>query len=85
MATWRANGCRTAVGFSAAPWADLLGEDAGSRRRFHKALRCHGRLLVHKQAVFDHLVGRCRDRLNISYEVRSMIGPATPIRGRPPI
>jgi hypothetical protein len=26
-------------------------------------------LLVHKQAVFDHLVGRWRDLFNISYDV----------------
>src|ERR1700720_2382090 len=31
--------------------------------------RCHDRLLVHKQAVFDHLVGRWRDLFNISYDV----------------
>jgi hypothetical protein len=27
------------------------------------------RLLTHKQAVFDHLVGRWRDLFNISYDV----------------
>src|SRR6266478_5672275 len=31
--------------------------------------RCHDRLLVHKQAVFDHLVGRWRDLFNITYDV----------------
>ena len=31
--------------------------------------RCHDRLLTHKQAVFDHLVGRWRDLFNISYDV----------------
>jgi hypothetical protein len=35
----------------------------------HKLYRCHDRLLVHKQAVFDHLVGRWRDLFNISYDV----------------
>jgi hypothetical protein len=29
----------------------------------------HDRLLTHKQAVFDHLVGRWRDLFNISYDV----------------
>src|SRR5439155_1568071 len=48
--------------------ADLLGEDAGVAET-HKLYRCHDRLLVHKQAVFDHLVGRWRDLFNISYDV----------------
>src|SRR3954469_25906867 len=48
--------------------ADLLGEDAGLAE-IHKLYRCHDRLLEHKQAVFDHLVGRWRDLFNISYDV----------------
>src|SRR4051812_16296273 len=48
--------------------ADLLGEDAGVAE-IHKLYRCHDRLLVHKQAVFDHLTGRWRDLFNISYDV----------------
>src|SRR3954452_11813000 len=36
--------------------ADLLGEDAGLAE-IHKLYRCHDRLLVHKQAVFDPLGG----------------------------
>jgi hypothetical protein len=48
--------------------ADLLGEDAGLAE-IHKLYRCHDRLLVHKQAVFDHLVGRWRDLFNLSYDV----------------
>ena len=35
----------------------------------HKLYRCHDRLLVHKQAVFDHLTARWRDLFNISYDV----------------
>jgi hypothetical protein len=35
----------------------------------HKLYRCHDRLLAHKQAVFDHLVGRWRDLFNIGYDV----------------
>jgi hypothetical protein len=31
--------------------------------------RSHDRLLTHKQAVFDHLVGRWRDLFSISYDV----------------
>src|SRR5882757_4446538 len=48
--------------------ADLLGEDGGLAE-IHKLYRCHDRLLQHKQAVFDHLVGRWRDLFNISYDV----------------
>ena len=48
--------------------ADLLGQDAGLAE-IHKLYRCHDRLLAHKQAVFDHLVGRWRDLFNISYDV----------------
>jgi hypothetical protein len=45
-----------------------VGEDAGLAE-IHKLYRCHDRLLVHKQAVFDHLAGRWRDLFNISYDV----------------
>src|SRR5438132_5950967 len=48
--------------------ADLLGEDLGLAE-LHKLYRCHDRLLEHKQALFDHLVGRWRDLFNISFDV----------------
>src|ERR1700739_3141309 len=48
--------------------ADLLGEDVGLAE-IHKLYRCHDRLLEHKQALFDHLVGRWRDLFNISFDV----------------
>jgi hypothetical protein len=54
--------------FQRSALADLLGEDAGLAE-IHKLYRCHDRLLVHKHAVFDHLVGRWRDLFNISYDV----------------
>src|SRR5438477_5257024 len=54
--------------FQRSALADLLGEDAGLAE-IHKLYRCHDRLLAHKQAVFDHLVGRWRDLFNISYDV----------------
>src|SRR3979411_1316336 len=54
--------------FQRSALADLLGEDAGLAE-IHKLARCHDRLLVHKQAVFDHLVGRWHDLFNISYDV----------------
>src|SRR5690242_17802908 len=54
--------------FQRSALADLLGEDAGLCE-IQKLYRCHDRLLEHKQAVFDHLVGRWRDLFNISYDV----------------
>src|SRR6201987_5561800 len=54
--------------FQRSALADLLGEDA-RLAEIHKLYRCHDRLVVHKQAVFDHLVGRWRDLFNISYDV----------------
>jgi hypothetical protein len=54
--------------FQRSALADLLGEDAGLAE-IHKLYRCHDRLLSHKQAVFDHLVGRWRDLFNINYDV----------------
>jgi hypothetical protein len=35
----------------------------------HKLNRCHDRLLAHKQALFDHLVGRWRDLFNVNFDV----------------
>jgi hypothetical protein len=48
--------------------ADLLGADFGLAE-IHKLYACHDRLLVHKQALFDHLVGRWRDLFNASFDV----------------
>jgi transposase len=54
--------------FERSALGDLLGEDAGLAE-IHKLYRCHDRLLMHKQAVFDHLVGRWRDLFNVSFDV----------------
>jgi Transposase DDE domain len=54
--------------FERSALADLLGGDAGLAES-HKLYRCHDRLLAHKQAVFDHLVGRWRDLFNASFDV----------------
>jgi Transposase DDE domain len=54
--------------FERSALADLLGEDAGLAES-HKLYRCHDLLLEHKQAVFDHLVGRWRDLFNASFDV----------------
>jgi len=48
--------------------ADLLGADA-ALADIHTLYTCHDRLLEHKQAVFDHLVGRWRDLFNVSFDV----------------
>ncbi len=54
--------------FARSALADLLGEAAGLAES-HKLYRCHDRLLAHKQALFDHLVGRWRDLFNASFDV----------------
>jgi len=54
--------------FERSAMADLLAEDAGLAE-IHKLYRCHDRLLEHKQALFDHLVGRWRDLFNINFDV----------------
>ena len=54
--------------FERSAMADLLGEDPGLAE-IHKLYRCHDRLLEHKKALFDHLVGRWRDLFNVSFDV----------------
>jgi transposase len=54
--------------FERSALADLLGGDAGLAES-HKLYRCHDRLLAHKPAVFDHLVGRWRDLFNARFDV----------------
>ncbi len=54
--------------FERSALVDLLGENAGLAE-IHKLYACHDRLLMHKQAVFDHLVGRWRDLFNASFDV----------------
>lgn len=54
--------------FERSALSELLGEDA-SLVESHKLYACHDRLLVHKQAVFEHLVGRWRDLFNASFDV----------------
>jgi Transposase IS116/IS110/IS902 family len=54
--------------FERSALADLLGADF-VLAEIHKLYACHDRLLAHKQALFDHLVGRWRDLFNISFDV----------------
>ena len=48
--------------------ADLLGADFGLAE-IHKLYRCHDRLAEHRQALFDHLVGRWRDLFNANFDI----------------
>jgi hypothetical protein len=63
--------------------ADLLGADAALADS-HKLYRCHDRLLVHKQAVFDHLVERWRDLFNVSFDVLPYDLTSTYFEAEPP-
>ncbi len=54
--------------FERSALGDLLGADA-ALADIHALYACHDRLLEHKQAVFDHLVGRWRDLFNASFDV----------------
>ena len=54
--------------FERSAMADLLGADAGLAD-IHKLYACHDRLLAHKQALFDHLIGRWRDLFNACVDV----------------
>jgi len=54
--------------FERSALADLLGVDA-SVADIHKLYACHDRLLAHKAAVFDHLIGRWRDLFNVEFDV----------------
>jgi transposase len=54
--------------FARSALADLLGADA-ALADIHTLYACHDRLLEHKQALFDHLVGRWRDLFNVSFDV----------------
>jgi len=63
--------------------ADLLGADA-ALADIHTLYRCHDRLLAHKQAVFDHLVGRWRDLFNVSFDVLLYDLTSTYFEANPP-
>jgi hypothetical protein len=50
----------------------------------HALYRCHDRLIEHKQAVFDHLVGRWRDLFNVSFDVLLYELTSTYFEANPP-
>jgi hypothetical protein len=62
---------------------DLLGRDE-ALADIHALYRCHDRLLAHKQAVFDHLVGRWRDLFNASFDVLLYDLTSTYFESNPP-
>jgi hypothetical protein len=63
---------------------DLLGADF-SLAESHKLYTCHDFLLKHKQALFDHLVGRWRDLFNASFEVLLYDLTSTYFESEPPL
>jgi transposase len=64
--------------------ADLLAADF-SLAESHKLYACHDHLLQHKQALFDHLVGRWRDLFNASFEVLLYDLTSTYFESEPPM
>jgi Transposase DDE domain len=70
--------------FGSSALADLLGADFALAES-HKLYACHDRLLEHKQALFDHLVGRWRDLFNASFEVLLYDLTSTYFAAEPPL
>lgn len=70
--------------FGASALGDLLGADF-SLAESHKLYTCHDFLLKHKQALFDHLVGRWRDLFNASFEVLLYDLTSTYFESEPPL
>jgi hypothetical protein len=69
--------------FSRCALSDLLGADF-TLADSHKLYACHDLLLKHKQALFDHLVGRWRDLFNASFEVLLYDLTSTYFESEPP-
>ena len=69
--------------FAHSALADLLGADFGLAE-IHKLYACHDRLLAHKPALFEHLVGRWRDMFNASFDVLLYDLTSTYFEANPP-
>jgi hypothetical protein len=69
--------------FDQSALADLLGGDAGLAET-HKLYACHDKLLEHKTALFDHLVGRWRDLFNVEFDVLLYDLTSTYFEANPP-
>jgi len=63
---------------------DLLGADA-ALADIHTLYACHDRLLEHKEALFEHLVGRWRDLFNASFDVLLYDLTSTYFESDPPL
>lgn len=70
--------------FERSALGDLLGSDA-ALADIHTLYACHDRLLGHKEAVFDHLVGRWRDLFNASFDVLLYDLTSTYFESDPPL
>ena len=68
-------------GRSALP--DLLGADE-ALADIHKLYACHDKLLEHKRAVFEHLVGRWRDLFKVEFDVLLYDLTSTYFESNPP-
>ena len=64
--------------------ADLLGADE-SLADSHVLYACHDRLLVHKEALFSHLVERWRDLFNATFDVLLYDLTSTYFESDPPL
>ena len=62
---------------------DLLGAGEGLAD-IHKLYACHDKLLAHKTALFDHLVGRWRDMFNVDFDVLLYDLTSTYFEANPP-
>ena len=70
--------------FERSALGDLLGADA-TLADIHTLYACHDRLLEHKQAVFDYLVGRWRDLFNVNFDVLLYDLTSTYFESDPPL
>jgi transposase len=70
--------------FERSALGDLLGVDS-SLAEIHKLYACHDRLIAHKEAVFDHLVGRWRDLFNACFDVLLYDLTSTYFESDPPV
>ena len=62
----------------------MLGADS-ALAEIHTLYACHDRLLEHKSALFDHLVGRWRDLFNVSFDVLLYDLTSTYFESDPPL
>lgn len=69
--------------FGQSALGDVLSADS-SLADPHKLYGCHDLLLEHKQALFDHLVGRWRDLFNLTFEVLLYDLTSTYFESNPP-